>query len=145
MINRISADIASAMKKQEKERLLVLRALKAALKNREIELCTTLTEQEATSVLQKEVKVRQQAAEMFRQGGRDDLSQYNLNEIKIIEEYLPKALTREEIENAARAAVKELNATSMRDMGKIISHLKDSLGAQADGKTLSEVVKNILS
>ena len=142
---RIVGDMTAAMKAKEAERLSALRMVKAALMNREKEHNTELTDAEVTKVLQSLVKQRRDAAEQYEQAGRAELAAKERAEIGVIEEYLPQAATREEIERAVEEAVKETNASSMREMGAVMKAAQARLaGRNADGRTVSEVVKSKL-
>jgi len=145
MINRISEDIKKALKNKEKDRLLVLRSLKSALKNREIELGRELSEEESIALFQSQVKKRQQAIELYVRGNRPELAEQEKKEIKIIESYLPKPLSPDEMEKEAEKVIAELEAKTMKDMGKVMKTLTAKLGSRADGKILSGIVRNKLS
>ena len=143
---RIVADMTAAMKAQDAGRLSALRMVKAALMTREKEHNTELTDQEVTKVLQSLVKQRRDAAEQYEQAGRAELAAKERAEIGVIEEYLPQAATREEIERAVEEAIKETNASSMREMGAVMKAAQARLaGRNADGRTVSEIVKAKLS
>ena len=143
---RIVSDMTAAMKAKEAERLSALRMVKAALMTREKEHNTELTDQEVTKVLQSLVKQRRDAAEQYEQAGREELAAKERAEIGVIEEYLPQAATREEIERAVEEAIKETNASSMREMGAVMKAAQARLaGRNADGRTVSEIVKARLS
>ncbi len=139
---RIVSDMTAAMKAKEAERLSALRMVKAALMNREKEHNTELTDEEVTKVLQSLVKQRRDAAEQYEQAGREELAAKERAEIGVIEEYLPQAATREEIERAVDEAIRETNASSMREMGAVMKAAQARLaGRNADGRTVSEIVK----
>ena len=143
---RIVSDMTAAMKAKDAERLSALRMVKAALMNREKEHNTELTDAEVTKVLQSLVKQRRDAAEQYEQAGRAELAARERAEIGVIEEYLPQAATREEIERAVEEAIKETNASSMREMGAVMKAAQARLaGRSADGRTVSEIVKAKLS
>lgn len=144
MIKIITDQIKQALKNKEKERLILLRSLKTALRNREIE-CGSLDEKESISVLKKQIKSRQQAAEMYEKGGRPELAENERNEVEIIKEFMPEQLTAEELEKEADLAIAKLDAATMRDMGKVMKYLKDKIGNRFDGKVLSRIVKTKLS
>ncbi|PKN77750.1 MAG: glutamyl-tRNA amidotransferase [Candidatus Cloacimonetes bacterium HGW-Cloacimonetes-1] len=145
MIERISTDIKNAMRSGDKERLMVLRSLKTDIKNREIELIRQLEEPEVMEMIQKAIKSRAQALEMYRQGEREDLAAIEEREIEILKEYLPTELTPEEVSLAVREAITHLEAASMKDMGKVIGYVKEQYGLRVDGKILSTVVKQELT
>jgi uncharacterized protein len=139
---RIVSDITAAMKAKDAERLSALRMVKAAVMTREKEHNTELTDAEVTKVLQSLVKQRRDAAEQYEQAGRGELAAKERAEIVVIEEYLPQAATREEIERAVDEAVSETGATSMREMGAVMKAAQARLaGRNADGRTVSEIVK----
>ncbi|MBN1948484.1 MAG: GatB/YqeY domain-containing protein [Candidatus Cloacimonetes bacterium] len=145
MISTITAALTRAMKAQDKERMRVLRGLKAALMNRRIELKHDLTEAEGQEVLASEIKQREQAIELYKQGKRMDLVDNDLAEIAIIREFLPRQLSVAEMEQEVMAAFQDLAASSLSDMGRVMKHLKEKLGTSADGKTLSDIVRSKLS
>ncbi len=143
---RIVSDMTAAMKAKEAERLSALRMVKAALMNREKEHNTELTDAEVEKVLQSLVKQRRDAAEQYEQAGREELAAKERAELGVIEEYLPQAATREEIERAVEEAIKETGASSMREMGAVMKAAQARLaGRSADGRTVSEIVKARLS
>ena len=145
IVDKIKKDLVTALKSKDKIKLTLLRYLKSALKNAEINAGKTLSKQDEIKVLQSQIKQRQQALELYKRGGRDDLANHEQEEIDIISTYLPKQLTKDEIIIEVKNAISELNAQSMKDMGKVMKFLKEKLGAKADGKLLSTVVKNQLS
>jgi len=145
MIKKISEDITNALRQGEKDRLRVLRSLKSALKNQEINLKKEISESEAMAILNIEIKRREQAAELYVQGGRQELADNENSEIKIIKEYLPEPLTEVEMAAEVEKAVAETEAESMKEMGLVMKLLKERLGTRADGKILSNLVRNKLS
>jgi uncharacterized protein YqeY len=110
LVEQIDQDLRSAMKAQEALRLSVLRMVKAALKNKQVELQKALEDSEAAAVLRTLVKQRRDSVEQFRRGGRDDLADKEEAEIKIVESYLPAAASDAEIESAVNAAIAETGA-----------------------------------
>ncbi len=139
---RIVGDLTAAMKAKEAARLSTLRMVKAALMNREIEKGGELADEELTRLLQSLVKQRRDSVEQYEQGGREDLAAKERAEIVVIEEYLPQAATREEIEQAVAAAIAETGASSMKEMGAVMKAAQGKLaGRSADGRTVSEIVK----
>ncbi len=145
MIKKISTDIMSALREKDKNRLQVLRSIKAALKYKEIELKKELSQDEIIAVLNTQLKRREQAIELYIQGERTDLADIEKYEIEIIKTYLPEPLTEAEMEIEVDEAIAELNAESMRDMGKVMKALKEKLSSKADGKILSSIVRAKLS
>jgi uncharacterized protein YqeY len=143
---RIISDLTAAMKAKDAARLSTLRMVKASVMNREIEKGSALTEEELTKAMQSLVKQRRDSIEQYEKAGRQELADKERVEIEVIESYLPKAATREEIEAAVAAAISETNASSMRDMGLVMKNVQARLAGQsADGRTVSEIVKAKLS
>ena len=143
---RIVKDMTAAMKAKEAARLSTLRMVKAAVQNREIEKGGELTEDEMTKALQSLVKQRRDSVEQYEKAGREELAAKERAEIAVIEEYLPRAASREEIEEAVAAAIDETGATSMKEMGAVMKAAQARLaGRNADGRAVSEVVKARLS
>jgi hypothetical protein len=142
LVEQIDQDLRSAMKAQEALRLSVLRMVKAALKNKQVELQKALEDSEAAAVLRTLVKQRRDSVEQFRRGGRDDLADKEEAEIKIVESYLPAAASDAEIESAVNAAIAETGAAGAKDFGKAMKAAMAKLGGKnADGKRVSEIVR----
>lgn len=143
---KIVFDLTAAMKAKDAGRLSTLRMVKANLMNRQIEKGGELTDEEVTKALQSLVKQRRDSIEQYQNAGRQELADKEAAEIKIIEHYLPRAATAEEIEAAVSAAVTETGASSMKDMGTVMKATMAKLaGRSADGKAVSEAVKTRLS
>lgn len=143
---RIVSDMTAAMKARDAARTSTLRMVKAALMNREIEKGGELSEEELTKALQSLVKQRRDSVEQYEKAGRAELAAKEREEIAVIEEYLPRAATPEEIERAVAEAVAEVGATSIKQMGAVMKAAQSKLaGKSADGRALSEVVKGTLS
>jgi len=139
---QIVSDLTTSMKAKDAARTSVLRMVKAALMNREIEKGGELTDEETTKSLQSLVKQRRDSIEQYEKAGRDELADKERAEISVIEAYLPQAASREEIERAVAEAISETNASSMRDMGAVMKAAQARLAGQsADGRMLSEIVK----
>jgi hypothetical protein len=142
---RITQDMTAAMKAKEAGRLSTLRMVKAAVQNREIEKGGELTDEELTKALQSLVKQRRDSVEQYEKAGRAELAEKERAEIAVIEEYLPRAATREEIERAVSEAIAETGAATMKEMGAVMKAAQAKLaGRNADGRTVSEVVKSKL-
>jgi len=140
--DRITQDMTAAMKAKEAGRLSTLRMVKAAVQNREIEKGGELTDEELTKALQSLVKQRRDSVEQYEKAGRAELADKERAEIAVIEEYLPRAATREEIERAVSEAIAETGAASMKEMGAVMKAAQAKLaGRNADGRTVSEIVK----
>jgi uncharacterized protein YqeY len=142
---KIQNDIAQAMRSKDSLRLNVLRMMKTAVKNREIEKMKALEEPEVLAVFNTLVKQRKDSIDQFRKGGREELAQKEEAEIKIIDEYLPAAASDEDIRKAILEAVSESGATSIKDMGKVMAATKTRLaGKTIDGARVSQLVKEQL-
>ena len=143
---QIISALTISMKAQDALRTSTLRMVKAALQNREIEKGAELDEEELTKLLRSLVKQRRDSVEQYEKGGRQDLADKEKAEIEIIEAYLPQSASREAIEEAVAAAISETGASSMKDMGKVMKAAQAALaGKNADGRTVSEIVKAKLS
>ena len=142
IVDQINTDLTKAMKAKEAERLSALRMVKTALKLRETELPGGVDDGEAAKVLNSLLKQRRDAAEQFRAGGREQMALKEENEARIIQAYLPAAASEEEIMHAVDAAIVEVGASSMKDMGAVMKSVRSKLeGKTVDGKLLSDMVK----
>lgn len=145
-IERIQSDLTSAMKEKDELRLSVLRMVKSALKNKEIEKVRPLDDMESLQVLQTLVKQRRESIDQFTRGGRKDLADKEQKEIAIIEEYLPAAPSDDEVRHAIEAAIAEAGADSLKQMGAVIKAARARLeGKSVDGKVLSDRVRERLA
>lgn len=141
-LDRIQKDLTDAMKSKEELRLSVLRMVKSALKNKEIEKIRPLDDAESLQVLQTLVKQRKESVEQFTKGGRIDLADKETREIAIIETYLPAGASDADLDRAIEAAIVETAANSPKQMGAVIKSAKALLaGKTVDGKTLSDRVR----
>jgi hypothetical protein len=133
-----------AMKSKDSETLNALRGIKASF----LTLNTSgkeVTEDVRMKELQRMVKQRQESATIFTQNGRNELAEKELFEISVIEKFLPKQMTEAEIEAEVKAAIAEVNATSIKEMGKVIGLVSKKLIGRADGKTISDLAKKCLA
>ena len=145
-LDRIQSDLTQAMKSKDELRLSVLRMVKTALKNKEIEKIRPLDDAEALQVLQTLVKQRRESVEQFAKGGRRDLADKETKEIAILEAYLPAGASDSDMSAAIEAAVAETGANSPKAMGAVIKAAKARLeGKTVDGKALSDRVRDRLS
>jgi uncharacterized protein YqeY len=147
--SRISDALKSAMKAKEAERLSTLRLINAAIKDRDIALRSdggddTVGDAEVLQILGKMVKQRNESARAYEGGGRLELAEKELAEIKVIEEFLPRQLSGDEIEAAIQAAIAETDANSIRDMGKVMGNLKAKYTGQMDFGAIGPVIKDRL-
>ncbi len=143
----INQDIKAAMIAKDSVRLRGLRAIKSAILLAKTEKAgiEELTQDAEVKVLQKLVKQRKESGDIYKSQGREDLFQIEFEEQQVIEQYLPKQLSREEIEAVVNAIISETGASGMKDMGKVMGLANTKLAGQADGKTVSEVVKSALA
>ncbi len=144
MRERISSDIKTAMKEKNAFRLSTLRMILAELQRKEKEKGTLVDNQTANQILQSMTRKGKEAVEQFRKGGRDDLAEKELLEIKIIAEYLPKQLSDDKIKEHVLSAISELGVKGPGEIGRIMGVLMKKLSGQADGSSLSRIVKEEL-
>ena len=143
---KIQSHMVDAMRSKDQLRLSVLRMMKSAVKNKEVDKMKALEESEVFAVLNTLVKQRKDSVEQFRNGGREEMAQKEEAEIKIIEEYLPAAASEEDVRRAVEEAIQETGAASMKDMGKVMkATLARLAGKSADGSRVSQLVKEKLS
>ena len=141
---RIRQDVKAAMKSRDKPRLGALRMLGAALKNGEIEAGRPLEEHEEQTILRRQLKQREESAEAFRKAGREDQAASEAAEADVIRDYLPRPLSREELEKLVDEAIRETGATGMRDMGRVMGRATQLSEGRAEGRELSALVKERL-
>ncbi len=141
---RIDADTKDALKSGAKDKLSTLRMLNAALKNKQIDKRRPLTEEEIIETVRSLIKQRRDSIEQFEKGGRKDLVDKEAAEVAVLEVYLPQQLSREELETMVRDTVAQTGASGAKDMGKVMKALIPRVGGRADGKLVSELVKNVL-
>ena|SRR5436853_44154 len=143
---KIQSDLAGAMRSKDPLRLSVLRMMKSAVKNKEVDKMKPLEEGEVLAVLNTLVKQRKDSVEQFRKGNREELALKEEAEIKIIEGYLPAGASDEDIRRAIEEAVQETGAASIKDMGRVMKATLSRLaGKSADGARVSAMVKEKLS
>lgn len=145
MLTRINDDLKDAMRQKDEMKLEMLRMIKTDVKNREIEVLHKLSDDEIIALIQKAIKGREQANELFKQGNRDDLVEKSLKEIEILKQYLPTAMTEEELDQIINDVIKELNAHTVKDMGAVMKSVRDKVASRADGSLISVKVKAKLS
>ena len=150
MRKRLSETTKDAMRAKDKARLSTLRLINAAIKDRDIAARSEsnpdgVSESEILSILAKMIKQRQDSAKAYEEAGRIELGESERAEIKVIEEFLPKQLSQPEVEDAIKAAIAEVGATSIRDMGKIMGVLKAKYTGQMDFGKTGAVIKGMLA
>lgn len=140
----ILEDMKNAMRSQEKERLGTIRLILAALKQREVDERITLTDDQVLAVLDKMLKQRRESIAQYEAGNRPDLAEIENKEIAVIQKYLPTPLSPAEIDVLVIAAIKESNAESVRDMGKVMNIVKPKIQGRADVAAVSAKIKALL-
>jgi uncharacterized protein YqeY len=166
--DRLAQDLKDAMRARDETRKATIRLLRSAINAAEIEKRTTyiesqqalnvdierleltdeqfaLTDEEVLDVLQKQAKQRRDSIAEFEKAGRDDLVEGEQAELSIIEGYLPRQMTRDEVEAATRRAAAELGVSDMSGMGPLMKHLMAELKGRADGRMVNQVVREVLS
>jgi len=150
MRDRVNSALKQAMKDKQPERLSTLRLINAAIKDRDIDVRSDgndegVPDSEILAILGKMAKQRQESARAYEEGGRLDLAERERAEIVIIEEFLPRQLSQAEVDKAIDAAVAEIGAQSIRDMGKVMAALKAKYTGQMDFGAVGPAVKDRLS
>ncbi|MBT3209719.1 MAG: GatB/YqeY domain-containing protein [Bacteroidetes bacterium] len=146
LVEKISADIKTAMKAKEKEKLTAIRAVKSALllANTEKGADGEMSEDAEIKLLQKLVKQRKESAELYKSQNREDLYEQEIFEASVIEKYLPEQMSEEEIEEIIKQIIAELGASSMKDMGKVMGATNKKLAGKAEGRIIAAKVKELL-
>lgn len=142
---RLLDDLKDAMRSGDQRRKLAIRAVRAAITNAEIERRRSLTEDEILALIAKEVKQRRESIVQFRKGGREDLVAQEQAEIEALEKYLPRQLSPEEIRAEAQRVIAEVGATGPRDMGRVMGKLMPAMRGRADGRQVSQIVRELLA
>jgi uncharacterized protein YqeY len=141
----IQDSIKTAMRAKEKERLATLRQISAAIKQYEVDNRADLDDDGITAILTKMVKQRRDSLSQFQEAGRDDLAAIEIAELAIIEEFMPTALTADEVASEIKAAIAEAGASSPKDMGAVMNALRPKLQGRADMGAFSGLVKAALT
>lgn len=141
----LSEDSARALKEGDKIKLSVLRLILSEIKNKEFEKRNTLQDNELYSILRSMSNRYRDAISKFRKGGRSDLVEKEENELRIVESYLPKQMSSEQVNNLIEEAIREVGASSMKDMGKVMKLAIEKASGRADNKVLSDIVRQKLT
>ncbi|MBE6086297.1 MULTISPECIES: GatB/YqeY domain-containing protein [Selenomonas] len=141
---QLTADMKEAMKNKEKERLAVIRMVRGAIRQQEIDGQKELGEEDVIAVISKEVKMRRDSIEEFQKGGREDLVEKTQAEIDVLLPYLPAQLSEDEVRELVKAAVEQTGAATPKDMGKVMGVLMPKVKGRADGKMVNTIVKSFL-
>jgi uncharacterized protein len=143
LIEKIKADLADAMKAQDKDRLSCLRMAISAVKYRQVALNQDLDDQEVTKVLRTQIKQVTESLEQFTKGGRKDLAAQEEKNLEILKSYLPKEMGEEAIRSIVKEIIAETSATK-KDFGKVMKLVMAKVAGQADGKVISGIVNSLL-
>jgi len=145
LIDRIETDLTDAMRARDDLRRDTLRLILSSLRSAEKELLRPLSDDEELQVRQRERKRRQEAAEAFRAGGRDEQAAQEESELAILEEFMPEPLSEDELEEIVDDAIAEVGATSIRDLGRVMADVMPQIAGRADGSVVSQLVREKLA
>jgi len=144
LLKKLDEDLKTALKKSDKLKLSVLRLVKAAIKNQQIDKGRELLDEEILAIFSTLAKQRRESIEQFLKGGRDDLVQQEAQELLILQSYMPAQLSVEELDAIILQAIKESSAKSEGDMGKVMKMLAPRIKGVADGKWVNNRVRELL-
>jgi len=142
---RLVEEMKQALKSNDKLRLSTIRMIRSALKNKEIELRKKLEDEDVVKVIQAMVRKGEESVEQFQTGGRMDLVEKEKKEIGILKSFLPQPLSQEEILKIIDQSIQETEASSLKDIGKVMKSVMPKIGGKADGKLINQLVKEKLS
>ena len=145
LTDKINTGIKDAMKEKNEPRKRTLRAIKAQLLLLKTSGDGAITEDKESKILQKMMKERQDSYTIYIEQGRDDLAKPEKEEMDIIKEFLPQQMSEADLTTALKAIIEQLNASSMKDMGKVMGMASKQFAGKADGKMISTIVRNLLS
>lgn len=142
---RLEQDMKLALKNKDKTKLSVIRMVRSAIKNAEIERGRPLEEEEVLDVLARELKQRKESLQEFEKAGRSELAEKAKAEIAVVQAYLPTPLSEEELRKLARQVIDEVGASTPADMGKVMKEIIPRVKGRADGKEVSRIVRELLN
>lgn len=142
---KLMNDLKDAMREKNEIKKNTVQMVRAAILQIEKDKGITVEDEKIIEIIAKEVKGKKDAIQDFEKGGRQDLIDQTNKEIEILQEYLPKQLTKEELKIEIEKVINDLGATSMKEMGAVMKEAKTRIGAAADGRTINEVVKELLN
>lgn len=145
LFSKLQEEMKNALKGGEKDRLSTIRMLISEIKKVQIDSKRGLTDEEIMSILQRYLKQRKEAYSQYLSAEREDLAQKELFEIKVVQEFLPQPMSEEEISSVVDEVVRELGATSLKDMGKVVKAVLERVKGMAEGSLVSKIVKEKLS
>lgn len=141
---KLLEDLKKSMKEKKELRKNVIQMIRAAILQVEKDKKIELTDEQIIEIMAKEAKKRRDSISDYEKGGREDIVEKIKQEISIIEEYLPKQLSKEEVKEIVKQVIEEVDATTIKDMGKVMKVAKEKIGAASDGRTINEAVKELL-
>ncbi|HUL37973.1 MAG TPA: GatB/YqeY domain-containing protein [Thermodesulfobacteriota bacterium] len=142
---RLVEEMKQAMKSNDKLRLSTIRMIRSSMKNKEIELRKKLEDEDIVKVIQVMVRKGEESVEQFQAGKRVDLVEKETKEIEILKSFLPQPLSQEEILKIIDQSIQETQASSLKDIGKVMKSVMPKIGGKADGKVINQLVKERLS
>jgi uncharacterized protein YqeY len=142
---RLIEEMKGAMKSSDKLRLSTIRMIRSALKNKEIEIRKKLEDEDVVKVIQAMVRKGEESVEQFQTGGRTDLVEKEKKEIEILRSFLPQPLSQDQILKIINQSIQETQASSLKDIGKVMKSVMPKIGGKADGKLINQLVKERLS
>lgn len=145
LANKLMEDLKSSMKNKDTIRKNTITMVRAAIKQKEVDERKSLTDEEIIEIISKQLKEKRIAIEEFNKGSRPDLVKLTEDEIDILLEYLPKQLTEAEVEEIVIETIKEINASSMKDIGKLMKAVMPKVKGRTDGNIVNRVAKKILN
>jgi uncharacterized protein YqeY len=145
MLNKIKEDTVKAMREKSQLDLSVLRMLKSAIENAQIAKKGELSSAEIVGLIRKQITQRQDSADQFRNGGREELANKELAEISVLQGYLPVEWSDEQLETNVQLAIDNLGASGKKDMGRVIKAVAESANGQCDNKRISQIVAKKLN
>lgn len=141
IFDNLTEDLKSAMKAHDKNALNVIRSIKTALTNEKIKLGHDLSDDEELTVISREVKQCKESIAEFKEGGRDDLVAEQEEQLKVLNKYAPKQMSKDEIDKLVEETIKEVNASAMSDFGKVMGAIMPKVKGKADGSVVNQSVK----
>lgn len=142
---KLMEDLKNSMKEKNVVRKNVIQMVRAGILQIEKDKVIEVDDNKILEIIAKEVKTRNDSLEDFQKGGREDLVEQAKQEIAILSEYLPKQLTKEELKEKIMNIINEIGATSIKDMGAVMKEAKSQIGTAADGRSINEVVRELLN
>ena len=145
LLERLNSDIKQAMKNKEKDKLSVIRMIKASIQNEALKTGKEISEEEELTVLSREVKQRKDSLHEFDKAGREDLVEKIRTELQYVELYMPKQLSEEEVSEIVKQAISETGASTKAEMGKVMSVIMPKVKGKAEGSLVNKLVQQHLS